>query len=284
MPCGIYFRIGVPRMYAAEILRRAAKQHTPSPRAVFHRIHTRPDPVNHTGRCPMTACAAGPSLPAPHTQLGLSPLASQPDGGRRRQVTPRPSTRGARKTRTLFKTAQGPVPGPCGKGWTRLYSTGAPCLYSLHILLAAARRSHVTRQAGGARGEAVCSPPHPAGSSVFCRRALTHASLSARSFSRLRACVRSYPQGCLSARFCPSGVSAAPRLRRAFQLRFRPYIRPLSSIRPQSPARKSLFSRVVLSATHGASGHTQPGALPYHCVACTAKTQNTLQLKNKINS
>lgn len=150
MPCGIYFRIGVPRMYAAEILRRAAKPHTPSPRAVFHRIHTRPDPGNHTGRCPMTACAAGPSLPAPHTQLGLSPLASQPDGGRRRQVTPRPSARGARKTRILFKTAQGPVPGPCGKGWTRLYSTGAPCLYSLHILLAAARRSHVTRQA--ARG------------------------------------------------------------------------------------------------------------------------------------
>ena len=262
MPCGIYFRIGVPRMYAAEILRRAAKQHTPSPRAVFHRIHTRPDPGNHTGRCPMTACAAGPSLPAPHTQLGLSPLASQPDGGRRRQVTPRPSARGARKTRTLFKTAQGPVPGPCGKGWTRLYSTGAPCLYSLHILLAAARRSHVTRQA--ARG--------------------AHASLPARSFSRLRACVRSYPQGCLSARICPSGVSAAPRLRRAFQLRFRPYIRPLSSIRPQSPARKSLFSRVVLSATHGASGHTQPGALLYHCVACTAETQNTLQLKNKNNS
>lgn len=283
MPCGIYFRIGVPRMYAAEILRRAAKQHTPSPRAVFHRIHTRPDPVNHTGRCPMTACAAGPSLPAPHTQLGLSPLASQPDGGRRRQVTPRPSARGARKTRTLFKTAQGPVPGPCRQ------RVDAPVFHwravPLQLTYFIGRRTQITRNtAGGARGEAVCSPPHPAGSPVFCRRALTHASLSARSFSRLRACVRSYPQGCLSARFCPSGVSAAPRLRRAFQLRFRPYIRPLSSIRPQSPARKSLFSRVVLSATHGASGHTQPGALPYHCVACTAKTQNTLQLKNKINS
>ena len=104
------------------------------------------------------------------------------------------------------------------------------------------RRTQITRNtAGGARGEAVCSPPHPAGSPVFCRRALTHASLSARSFSRLRACVRSYPQGCLSARFCPSGVSAAPRLRRAFQLRFRPYIRPLSSIRPQSPAVNRCF-------------------------------------------
>ena len=104
------------------------------------------------------------------------------------------------------------------------------------------RRTQITRNtAGGARGEAVCSPPHPAGSPVFCRRALTHASLPARSFSRLRACVRSYPQGCLSARFCPSGVSAAPRLRRAFQLRFRPYIRPLSSIRPQSPAVNRCF-------------------------------------------
>lgn len=149
-------------MYAAEILRRAAKQHTPSPRAVFHRIHTRPDPVNHTGRCPMTACAAGPSLPAPHTQLGLSPLASQPDGGRRRQVTPRPSARGSQKNAYSLQNSARP------SSWALRQRVDAPVFHwravPLQLTYFIGRRTQITRNtAGGARGEAVCSPPHPAG-------------------------------------------------------------------------------------------------------------------------